>query len=316
MPCRADRDRAEVDGPGFLTEEDALETTLTVTYYHHAGFSVTDGTVFLLFDYWRGENDEMNSCPLTGNELTGYKRVYVFVSNDREDHFDENVFTWDRDAPNITYLIAGDIDAEHRKKARGLEMNPGDELKLEGVDIHAYATSDRGVSLLVTLDDLKIFYAGELNLWHWREESSLSEIQEAERAFENAMAPIEKLHVDLAMFPLDPRMGGLFDAGANHFIMSVKPRLFIPMQWHGRKNVASEYARRGRTRYTEILALTSPREQAQVTYRDSSITWKILPPSLPNEVSLDSLAQDDPFADSDLPVALDTDTDRKKGNTP
>ena len=285
-----------------------METTLTVTYYHHAGFSVTDGTILLVFDYWRGENNELLSCPLTANELSGYKRVYVFVSNDREDHFDEIVFTWDRTASNITYVIAGSMDGAHRKKAHGLEMNEGDDLKLEGIDIHAYGSSDRGISLMVTLSGLKVFYAGGLNPWHWREESSLSEIQEAERAFENAMAPIEKQHVDLAMFPLDPRMGGLFDAGANHFIMAVKPRLFIPMQWHGRKEVAIDYVRRSRTRYTDLLALTSPREQAQVTYRDTSISWKILPPAsqLANDVKLDSLAQDDPFADSDLPVSLDT----------
>ncbi len=284
-----------------------METTLTVTYYHHAGFSVTDGTILLIFDYWQGENNELLSCPLTADEFAGYKKVYVFVSNDREDHFDETVFSWDRAASNITYIIAGNMDAEHRKKARGLEMNEGEDLKLEGVDIHAYGSSDRGISLMVTLDGLKIFYAGELNLWHWREESSLSEIQEAERAFENAMAPIEKQHVDLAMFPLDPRMGGLFDAGANHFIMSVKPRLFIPMQWHGRREVAIDYARRSRTRYTEIVALTVPREQAQVTFRDTSISWKVLPPSgqAANDVKLDSLAQDDPFAESDLPVSLD-----------
>ena len=285
-----------------------MDITLTVTYYHHAGFSVTDGNILLIFDYWRGENGEMDACPLTASELTGYKRVYVFVSNDREDHFDDIVFTWDKTAANITYIIAGNMEGECRRKARGLEMNEGDDLKLEGVDIHAYGTSDRGVSFLVTMDEMNIFYAGELNLWHWREESSLSEIQEAERAFETAMAPIEKLHVDLAMFPLDPRMGGLFDAGANHFIMSVKPRLFIPMQWHGRKEVAVDYARRSRTRYTELVALTVPREQAQITYRDSSIVTKTLPPSykLANDVRLDSLAQDDPFSDSDLPVSLDT----------
>ncbi len=284
-----------------------METTLTVTYYHHAGFSVTDGTILLIFDYWQGENNELASCPLMPDEMTAYKRVYVFVSNDREDHFDETVFTWDKTASNITYIIAGNMDGEHRRKARGLEMNEGDDMKLEGIDIHAYGTSDRGISLMVTLDGLKIFYAGELNLWHWREESTLSEIQEAERAFEKAMAPIEKQHVDLAMFPLDPRMGGLFDAGANHFIMSVKPRLFIPMQFHNRKEVATEYARRSRTRYTEIVALTIPREQTQVTFRDNSISMKMLPPSyqLANDVKLDALAQDDPFAESDLPVALD-----------
>ncbi len=288
-----------------------MDTTLTVTYYHHAGFSVTDRTVFLVFDYWHGENDEMSSCPLTGEELTGYKRVYVFISNDREDHFDETVFTWDRNAPNITYIIAGNMDAEHRRKARGLEMNPGDDLKLEGVDIHAYATSDRGVSLLVTPDGLKILYAGQLNLWHWREESSLREIAQAERDFYDAMRPIERLPIDIAMFPVDPRMGGLYDAGANYFVMAVKPRLFIPMHWQGKPEVAAGFARKGRTRYTEILALTRPREQAQLEFDGNFLhinTFSVMPEvkdvADDADLQLDAFSSNDPFINTDLPVKL------------
>ena len=285
-----------------------MDITLTVTYYHHAGFSVTDGNILLIFDYWRGENGEMAACPLTASELTGYKRVYVFVSNDREDHFDDVVFTWDKTASNITYIIAGNMEGECRRKARGLEMNEGDDLKLEGVDIHAYGTSDRGVSFLVTLDELNIFYAGELNLWHWREESSLREIAQAERDFYDAMRPIERLPIDIAMFPVDPRMGGLYDAGANYFVMAAKPRLFIPMHWQGRAEVAASFARKGKTRYTEVLALTKPRERAELEFEPNELhihVFTVLPPVKKLRDDDAVFDANDPFNDTDLPVKLD-----------
>ena len=101
----------------------------------------------------------------------------------------------------------------------------------------------------------------------------------------------------------------MFDAGANHFIMAVKPRMFIPMHWLNRREIALDYARRAKTRYTEVIALTHPREQMDVTFRDTSISWKVSTAALPEkeEVTLDSLNQEDnPFAESDLPVSLDS----------
>ena len=151
---------------------------------------------------------------------------------------------------------------------------------------------------------LNIFHAGDLNLWHWREESTLRQIAEAEERFNAAMAPIEQLHIDIAMFPLDPRMGGMFDAGANHFIMAVKPRVFIPMHWFGRAEVALDYVRRTRTKYTETLALTQPRERVQISFDEAALTIRTFAPARQPrpEVSLDALSAVDPFSESDLPV--------------
>ncbi len=279
-----------------------MDTTVTVTYFHHAGFTVALQDTLLVFDYWRGENEELKGQEIRPDDLKGYRHVLVFVTSDRPDHFDPVIYTWENASVNITYLAPGNCP----KIKKGKRMNVGDDLKIGECRIRVFSSSDRGVSYLVEAGGLRVFHAGTLNLWHWREESPLSDIIRAENDFYEAMAPLEKEHIDVAMFPLDPRMGGLFDAGANHFVMSVKPRVFIPMHWHGRKEVALDYARRGRTRYTEIFALTLPREQAEIRFGDTSLTWKILPPPPPvNEVKLDSLNQDDPFAESDLPVQLE-----------
>ncbi len=284
-----------------------MEKTAVVTYYHHSGFTVEVVDTLLVFDYWRGENGDLpEKAQLRDQDFAGYKRVLVFVSHDHEDHFDEVIYTWDYHKLPITYIVSDDLPIGKR----GKRVKPGDTVEVGDVTIRAFDSTDKGVSFYVSLYGLNIFHAGDLNLWHWREESTLREIAQAEKDFYAAMAPIEHLPMDVAMFPVDPRMGGLYEAGANYFVMSVKPRFFLPMHWQGRPEVAQSYARKNRTRYTEVVALTEPREQAELTFLDDREQHIRIITPMPEvspeegEGKLDAFAGDDPFADSDLPVRL------------
>ena len=282
--------------------------TAMVTYYHHSGFTVEVGRNLLIFDYWRGEKLELPQRTwIKNDDLAKYEKILVFVTHDHEDHFDEAIYGWDYEKLPITYIISDDLPITKK----GTRMKPGDEITVDDIEIRAYDSTDKGVSFYVTVEGLHIFHAGDLNLWHWREESSLREIAQSERAYYEAVRPIERLPMDIAMFPVDPRMGGLFDAGANHFIMAVKPRLFIPMHWQGRPEVAVDFARRGRTKYTEVLALTKPREKVELTFGEHELRIHVFalvkdayddPKN--TEVKLDAYAADDPFSDTDLPVQM------------
>ena len=279
-----------------------------VTYYHHSGFTVEVGRNLLIFDYWRGEKLELPQRTwIKNDDLAKYNKILVFVTHDHEDHFDETIYSWDDEKLPITYIISDDLP----RGKRGERMKPGDEMKVDDIVIHAYDSTDKGVSFYVTVEGLHIFHAGDLNLWHWREESSLREIAQSERAYYEAVRPIERLPIDIAMFPVDPRMGGLFDAGANHFIMAVKPRLFIPMHWQGRPEVATDFARRGRTKYTEVLPLTKPRERVELSFGEHELRIHVFALAQDaydepqnTEVKLDAYAADDPFSDTDLPVKM------------
>ena len=186
-------------------------------------------------------------------------------------------------------------------------MQPGKTLSVGGAEIRVFGSTDKGVSFYVLVNGIRVFHAGDLNLWHWREDSTLREIAQAEKDFYAAMAPIERLPMDIAMFPVDPRMGGMYEAGANYFVMSVKPRLFIPMHWQGRPEVAMAFARKGRTKYTETLALTRVRERAELSFDDYQLDIHVFtadPEDYGGEVQLDAYAPNDPFSDTDLPVQL------------
>jgi len=283
--------------------------TATVTYFHHSGFSVAVKDTLLIFDYWRGErNDLPKGAEITDEELKKFQQILVFVTHDHEDHFDEIIYSWDHEHLPITYIVSDDLPIGRR----GKRMKAGERMMLGEVLVQAFDSTDKGVSFYVTVEGLHIFHAGDLNLWHWREESTIREITQAENAYYEAVRPIERLPMDIAMFPVDPRMGGLFDAGANHFIMAVKPRLFIPMHWQGRPEVALDFARRGRTKYTEILALTKPRERAELAFMENELRIHVF--NLPKdafkekekerEVKLDAYTANDPFSDTDLPVKM------------
>jgi len=299
-----------------------LDQELIVTYYHHSGFSVAAGNLLLVFDYWRGEHGELpEDKRITPDFLARFSKVYVFITHEHPDHLDPSVFEW-RHQADVTYIVSSDMPVG----TRGRRMAPGDDLTLsDRLRVQAFDSTDLGVSFLVTVDGMRVFHAGDLNFWHWREESSVREIAEAEEDFQRAVDPIMQESIDVAFFPVDPRQGQMYDAGANYFIMSVKPRLLIPMHFWGRGDLAAEFARRSRCRQTEILPLTRYGEQIQVNMTpDGAMTVTLLTPDAPpvkvpepvlpiaedpapedTQVTLRGYDEHDPFSDTDLPVKLD-----------
>ena len=282
-----------------------MANTAIVTYFHNSGLSVAIEDTLLIFDYWCGENGAAlpPAARITDAELKSYARVLVFVSHEHEDHFDEIIYRWDYEHLPITYIVSDDLPIGKR----GKRMKPGDTMTVDGVEIAAFDSTDKGVSFYVTVDGLHIFHAGDLNLWHWREESTPREIARAEADFYAAVDPLTRVPIDIAMFPVDPRMGGLYDAGANHFVMAVKPSVFIPIHWQGRPEVAVSYARTGHTAFTEVVALTKLREAAVVVFGEFDFQVRKLPvPDFPASGEPDEKPGvregGDPFTGTDLPV--------------
>ena len=286
-----------------------MEKLIKLIYHHHSGFSVQAGGTLLVFDYWEGDRHSLcDAGRITVRDLQNYEQIYVFVSHDHSDHFDEQVLQeWRAAGLPITFVVSHDMPVG--KIGRRLE--PGREMILTpDLRVKAYPSTDKGVSFLVTFYGIRIFHAGDLNLWHWREESSLRDIAEAEDAFCKALDTLHGEHIDVAMFPVDPRQGMMYDAGANQFILNLKPRVFIPMHWQERPEVAIDFARRARSAQTEVLALTRPGVVANLTFTDRALDIHIIEPpkdlrDLPAAAPAHHPAgEDDPFADSDLPVDI------------
>jgi len=287
-----------------------VNTRYMITHYYHSGFSVSLEDTLVVFDYWRGEENELTpERELNERILSRYSHVYVFISHEHMDHMDPIVFTW-KALPGISYIVSSDMPVG----TRGKRMAPGDELVLsDQVSVKAFDSTDLGVSFLVRLGDLAFFHAGDLNLWHWREESTIQEIEEAEEDFRKAVAPLCQEHIDVAFFPLDPRQGTMFDAGANYFILSVKPRILIPMHYFHRSDVAAEFARTASNRFTEVVAMpgygesmaieTDEEGYLNLSFPDHATAQEDPDPSTSEDTpSLETIYEEDPFIESDLPL--------------
>lgn len=288
-----------------------MSKEMTVTYYHHSGFSVASGDVLLVFDYWTGKQTRLpESLRITPEYIAGFREVYVFISHDHVDHFDEVVYSWEQHAP-VTYVIASDMD----EKAKGRRIAPGGETTLsDRVHVRAYGSTDAGVSFMVTLDGVRFFHAGDLNFWHWREVCSAKQIAMADEDFRTEVMPLQGEDIDVCFFPVDPRMGMMFDAGANYFIMTVKPRLLLPMHFWGRGDIINEFARRARTRETEVVPLVKQGQSIRLEFEDDGFMNIVMMPapvvpgsgaSTETTVNLEGYEGTDPFLETDLPVDME-----------
>ena len=319
-----------------------MEQKLLITHYYHSGFSVADENTLLVFDYWRGEREELPPArQLTAEKLRHaanlryigvlrkYSSVFVFISHEHIDHLDPVVFTWN-EAGNVSYIVSSDMPVG----TRGKRMAPGDKLKLsDTVAVTAFDSTDLGVSFLVDFDGIRIFHAGDLNFWHWREESSMQEIEEADQEFRRAVKPLSAETIDVAFFPVDPRQGAMYEAGANYFILAVKPRILIPMHYFHRADTAMDFARTASCRTTEVIALPGYGDRLLLEMDEEHYLNVSFPPAdepdetrsaagndesdaeLPLSEGETLLSEDDPFLESDLPVASLADEESRENES-
>ncbi len=201
---------------------------MRATYWDHSGFSVKTGELTLLFDY------------IGGGFTRPEGKSIAFVSHEHRDHVSEEV-----------YALADEV-------VRG--MAEGERREIYGAEIRAFGSTDEGVSFLVRYGEDAIFHAGDLNFWHWREESSEKEIAEALAGYERVLDALAGEKIDVAFFPVDPRMGGGYAEGAEMFLSRIRPRILIPMHFWDHPEAATGFAKE----HGNVRALTRPGETIEI----------------------------------------------------
>ena len=234
---------------------------MSVQYLGGSGYLVTIGNTGFLFD--ASEHGADRRILPEKEELSAFDKLYVFISHHHSDHFSKTVY--DLCGENAVYIVGFDVPQPHR----GVRMKPGEKQGFGNVQVKVFGSTDEGVSFLIEYQGVTLFHAGDLNLWHWRDESPITEIEKAERAFYDCVEPIPKEKIDLAFFPVDPRQGSMYDAGAGYFVMTVKPKIMIPMHFQGRGDVAMRFALTGETKHTKIVALEQPGDTIDLSIPDA-----------------------------------------------
>ncbi len=218
-----------------------------VHYLYHSGFVVETTHRLLIFDYYQG------TVPL------GDKPVYVFSSHSHPDHYNPVILSWPTERTNIQYVFSSDIQVKQPQRNITI-MSPYEEILVDDIRIKTFGSTDLGVSFLVSCEGIDIFHAGDLNWWYWWEDSPAG-IAEAEAAFKSEIAKIKGEHIDLAFFPVDPRLEHNYGLGAEYFIKEIKPRFLIPMHFGDDCQVAVTFTDSMHNCSTKVIALTR-REQS------------------------------------------------------
>ena len=230
---------------------------MKLIYLYHSGFALLGDDFTLIFDYWKDSESDGDGI-LHRELLKRPGRIYVFASHAHADHFNPEVLSWRLQRPDIVYLLSQDIQALHEaKQAEAVWLKLGDSYSDERLSVHAFGSTDVGISFLVEVDGRKIFHAGDLNNWHWMDECEETEWRGYEHAFLQELQLIRKYTetVDVAMFPVDPRLGKEYMRGAGQFVTKIKTHIFVPMHFtpeYAKANAFCDFAEAHGVRFVSL----------------------------------------------------------------
>ncbi|MCD8263730.1 MAG: MBL fold metallo-hydrolase [Tannerellaceae bacterium] len=217
---------------------------MELTYIYHSGFAISGSNFSILIDYFKDTNAPAKTGYVKEKLLTSGKPLYILSSHFHPDHFNQKVLTWKEEKENIHYIFSKDILKRKRAhKEDAVYLKKGDTYQDDQLRITAFGSTDCGISFLIEAEGKKIFHAGDLNNWHWKDESTPEEIDEAEKAYLHEIKEIKKniREVTLAMFPVDPRLGSDFMRGAEQFIDTIQTEIFVPMHFWERPAEAAAF---------------------------------------------------------------------------
>ncbi|TGE31866.1 MBL fold metallo-hydrolase [Desulfosporosinus sp. Sb-LF] len=214
-------------------------------YLYHSGFLVETDKNLLIFDYYQGEAESLVK--------ESSKHIFIFSSHSHPDHFNPVILEWQKDRPDIKYILSSDISVPQTMENINV-LSPYEKLELGDLKIKAYNSTDIGVSFLVEVEGIRFFHAGDLNWWYWSGDTP-EEMIKAEKGFKDEVQKIKGETIDIAFFPVDPRLEQNYSAGAEYFIQELAPRIFIPMHFADSPEIATKFANKMQECPSKILTL-------------------------------------------------------------
>lgn len=214
-----------------------------VTFLDHSGFLVELPGLTLLFDWWQGDLPPLPSDPLL-----------VFASHRHPDHFDPRIFALDDGQRDVRFLLGKGIHLTDRNRKKwGLSEKAAADCRvlsggesaspLPGVTVEALPSTDEGVAFLVTAEGRTVFHAGDLNWWHWEGEDKAWNANMA-ADFKRYTEPLRGRCADLALLPLDPRLGVPYAYwGLLRFLELMDVRHLLPMHQWEQPEITDEFLR-------------------------------------------------------------------------
>ncbi|SHF87241.1 MBL fold metallo-hydrolase [Dysgonomonas macrotermitis] len=206
---------------------------MRLTYIYHSCYTIEAANFTMIIDYYKDSINESQGV-IHDRILHRPYPLYVLVSHGHHDHFNPEILKWKEQRSDIRYIFSEDLRSLLEGDTEDIYFMSKDDIYNDDlITVHAYGSTDLGISFKIIRGTNVLFHAGDLNNWHWNEESTDKEIEEAEDFYMKELNHISDStpHVGLAMFPVDPRLGKDYLKGAEQFLSKIETRLIAPMHF-------------------------------------------------------------------------------------
>lgn len=240
---------------------------MKLIYIYHSGFLLEGEDFVLVMDYYR-DSEEGGQGVVHSLLKNSGKKWYVLVSHRHPDHFNPEILQWKQYIPDIHYIFSRDVRKKLRPEEReGIVFLSKKEVwEDDFMRIKAYGSTDVGVSFYISFQGKTVFHAGDLNNWHWEEEATVREAAGYERDFLRELKEMaaEVSGLDVAFFPVDPRLGKNYMKGAKQFIEHIAVKCLVPMHFWENYTAANALAAYAREKGVRFVALHNPGQCMEV----------------------------------------------------
>lgn len=189
---------------------------MKVIHLKHSGVMVETSDHQLFFDVISDISNIVNE----------EKKIYFFVSHSHGDHFSEEHII--NDQSHRKFIVSDDVNSKAFKNVTTMQANQS--LQLDDLVIKTFESSDLGVAFTIAFEGISIFFAGDLNWWHW--ENSPKEAQDVEaKLYKDILKTIEPRAFDIAFVPVDPRLKDAYAWAGNYFLTQFEVKNFFPIHF-------------------------------------------------------------------------------------
>lgn len=208
-----------------------------ITYIFNSGFIYEDHKNIFIFDFFIPPINHQNMIEDYLSKASLDKKITIFVSHGHHDHYNKEIFRWRDLGRELHYIISNEVaDAYSYKDDKTIFLGKNESLKVNSdVTVHTFDSTDTGLSFLVDTGEKMIFHSGDLNWWDWGNEDSEEETIFMEKKFKEIVKEIKSYtkskKIDLAFFPVDPRLEDRAYKGVFYFIEELSPERLIPMHF-------------------------------------------------------------------------------------
>ena len=221
---------------------------MVVTYIEHSGFSVELPECTLLFDYYLGKLPEFpKEYPLI-----------VFASHVHGEHFQKKIFQLREQYQEVYFVLSYDIPKKY-DAPDVIWVSSDVKVTVAGCEITCLKSTDEGVAFLVKCGEKTVYHAGDLNWWHWEEESATYN-DEMKQNYQREVDKLEGRKIDAAFVPVDPRLEDAYFWGIDYFMRKTDTKVVFPMHFWGK--------------YETIDCLIRQKETEDYRDRIAEIDWK------------------------------------------